>query len=52
MMLVFEDDADWDIVFRAQLPEFTVGSRFVLGDTRVTAESPYRVNWDLLWFGE
>ena len=51
-MLVFEDDADWDIGLRAQLLEFAKGARFVLGDIGATAEAPYGHDWDLLWIGE
>ena len=51
-MLVFEDDAEWDIGLRAQLLEFAKGARFVLGDTGATAGAPYGDDWDLLWIGE
>jgi hypothetical protein len=48
--LLFEDDADWDVMFKDQLYEFAKGARVVQG-VKGPQHSPYGDDWDLLWFG-
>ncbi|KAL8904847.1 MAG: hypothetical protein Q9207_003007 [Kuettlingeria erythrocarpa] len=50
--LIFEDDADWDVSFRAQLLNFATGSQWLLNTpSGTTPHSPYGDDWDLLWLG-
>ncbi|ETN44331.1 uncharacterized protein HMPREF1541_10511 [Cyphellophora europaea CBS 101466] len=53
--IVFEDDADWDVVLKQQLVQFARGSRYVSGteaDETFVPHSPYGEDWDLLWLGQ
>ncbi|KAL3420063.1 Procollagen galactosyltransferase 1 [Phlyctema vagabunda] len=49
--LLFEDDADWDIMLKEQLVEFARGTRYLQNSTGLTF-SPYGDNWDVLWVGQ
>ncbi|KAI4157457.1 MAG: hypothetical protein LQ342_008267 [Letrouitia transgressa] len=50
--LAFEDDADWDTSFRAQLLNYALGSQWLLRTPADTVpHSPYGNDWDLLWLG-
>ena len=48
-VLIFEDDADWDVLIKQQLVEFARGSRYILGTGH--KHSPYGDDWDILWLG-
>ncbi|RMD43310.1 hypothetical protein DV735_g1854, partial [Chaetothyriales sp. CBS 134920] len=51
-MLVFEDDADWDVSLKSQLVQFARGTRWILNTTSTTRpSSPYGLGWDFLWIG-
>jgi hypothetical protein len=51
-IMVFEDDADWDVAFKHQLVQLALGSRFLLNTPNDTAPiSPYGDGWDVLWIG-
>jgi len=52
--LIFEDDAEWDIMIRAQLAQFAVGARYIQGsdDSDIPElHSPYGDDWDALTLG-
>ncbi|PYH88277.1 LPS glycosyltransferase [Aspergillus ellipticus CBS 707.79] len=49
--LILEDDADWDINIKKQLPEFARGVRALTGNTDSSKNAPYGTNWDILWVG-
>ncbi|KAL9610295.1 MAG: hypothetical protein Q9167_004986 [Letrouitia subvulpina] len=50
--IAFEDDADWDTSFRAQLLNYALGSQWLLRTPADTVpHSPYGSDWDLLWLG-
>ena len=48
--LVIEDDADWDVLLKAQMTEFARGTRFIRNAT-LPMHSPYGDNWDLMTLG-
>lgn len=49
---MFEDDADWDVMIRAQLTEFARGTRFLQNvQNPATLDSPYGDDWDFLPIG-
>jgi len=48
--LVLEDDADWDVLIKAQMTEFARGTRH-LQKAQLPLHSPYGDNWDLLTVG-
>ncbi|KAB8228038.1 uncharacterized protein BDW43DRAFT_304175 [Aspergillus alliaceus] len=48
--LIFEDDADWDILLKDQLSGFAYGAQAIQGQTG-SAISPYGDAWDMLWLG-
>ena len=48
--LILEDDADWDVLLRAQMTEFARGVRHIQNAT-LPMHSPYGDNWDLLALG-
>jgi hypothetical protein len=48
--LVLEDDADWDILIKAQMTEVARGTRYLQNAT-LPLHSPYGDNWDLLTVG-
>lgn len=51
-VLIFEDDADWDVALKAQMRQFALGSRWLLNDTdSKVPHSPYGDGWDVLWIG-
>jgi len=47
---IMEDDADWDVTLRHQLPEIAKGMQYV-GKQSGTPHSPYGDGWDMLWIG-
>ena len=52
--LIFEDDADWDIMFKEQLYEFAKGAQAIQGVDKSPYNSPYSPygdDWDVLWIG-
>ena len=49
--LIFEDDADWDLVFKYQMLDVARGTRFLLNSTGPDTNSPYGDKWDILWVG-
>ncbi|KAJ9643832.1 hypothetical protein H2204_001977 [Knufia peltigerae] len=50
--LIFEDDADWDIGFRAQLKQLARGAKYLQKvDEDAVTRSPYGDSWDMLWLG-
>ncbi|RDW79934.1 hypothetical protein BP6252_04572 [Coleophoma cylindrospora] len=50
--LIMEDDVDWDIHLRSQLPEFARGIRSISNISLSTPQlSPYGDDWDVLWPG-
>ncbi|KAL3425304.1 glycosyltransferase family 25 protein [Phlyctema vagabunda] len=49
-VLIFEDDADWDVMFKSQLYEFAKGSQ-ILQERQRPHISPYGDDWDILWLG-
>ncbi|KAL9102206.1 MAG: hypothetical protein Q9187_009150 [Circinaria calcarea] len=48
--LILEDDADWDVALRTQLPPIASAVRNLTNAT-FSHSSPYGANWDLLWLG-
>jgi hypothetical protein len=50
--LLFEDDAEWDVMIRQQMIEFARGTHYLQGvqSTRGLF-SPYGDDWDMLWIG-
>lgn len=48
--LILEDDADWDVLVKAQMTEFARGTRH-LQDATLPLHSPYGDDWDLLAIG-
>ncbi|KAF2714386.1 glycosyltransferase family 25 protein [Pleomassaria siparia CBS 279.74] len=48
--LVMEDDADWDVLLKAQLTEVARGTRF-LQDVKGATHSPYGDNWNVISLG-
>jgi GR25 family glycosyltransferase involved in LPS biosynthesis len=51
-VLIFEDDADWDVALKAQMRQFALGSRWLLNNTDAKPpHSPYGDGWDVLWIG-
>ena len=51
-MMIFEDDADWDVAFKNQLVQFARGSRWLTDVPKGTIpDGPYGDDWDILWFG-
>ncbi|KAF2113971.1 hypothetical protein BDV96DRAFT_495107 [Lophiotrema nucula] len=48
--LILEDDADWDVLIRAQMTEVARGTRYVTNAT-LPLHSPYGDNWDILTVG-
>jgi hypothetical protein len=48
--LIFEDDADWDVMFKHQMYEFAKGAQAVQG-VAGSQHSPYGDEWDILWIG-
>jgi hypothetical protein len=48
--LIMEDDADWDIMIKAQMTEFARGTRHLQKSTRKTL-SPYGDGWDIMATG-
>ncbi len=53
--LIIEDDSDWDINLKAQLPPIAAGTQKLLQNASrpasYTPHSPYGDDWDLLWLG-
>ena len=50
--LVIEDDADWDVAFRSQLPYIALGAQSLQNTPNdTTPNSPYGDDWDLIQFG-
>lgn len=51
--LVIEDDSDWDVNLKSQLPPIAVGTRKLQHTSEGHKEphSPYGDDWDLLWLG-
>ncbi|ATZ56580.1 hypothetical protein BCIN_13g04170 [Botrytis cinerea B05.10] len=50
--LIMEDDVDWDIRLRTQLPEFAKGIRTLSRMPHSQRQhSPYGDDWDILWPG-
>ncbi|KAG2418495.1 hypothetical protein HFD88_001596 [Aspergillus terreus] len=49
--LILEDDADWDISIKHQLREFARGVRQLNGEEHAPKETPYGLDWDILWIG-
>ncbi|KAA8645811.1 uncharacterized protein ATNIH1004_007232 [Aspergillus tanneri] len=49
--LILEDDADWDVTLRQQLREFARGVRTLTNNRDAPKQTPYGVNWDILWVG-
>lgn len=51
-LLIFEDDADWDVAFKSQMVQFARGSRWLTGvNEGDIPDSPYGDDWDILWIG-
>jgi len=47
-----EDDADWDVMIRAQLTQFAYGARYIQQVADISAlHSPYGDDWDFLPIG-
>ena len=51
--LIFEDDADWDVNLKAQLPPIAAGTQKLLrtAEKMKKPHSPYGDGWDILWLG-
>lgn len=51
--LILEDDMDWDIRIKSQMPDFARGVRQFMNasDSQMT-HSPYGDGWDVLWVGK
>ncbi|KAI3328203.1 hypothetical protein F4824DRAFT_484378 [Ustulina deusta] len=47
--LIMEDDMDWDVRLKTQLPQIAEGARNLM-PSRKTPSSPYG-DWDVLWLG-
>ncbi|KAL2867469.1 uncharacterized protein BJX67DRAFT_78503 [Aspergillus lucknowensis] len=48
--LIVEDDVDWDVAVRRQMMNISVAVRNLTGAPE-TDQSPYGINWDVLWLG-
>lgn len=53
--LILEDDTDWDIGIRAQMPQIAEAVRNLTGDasnaTSIMPLPPFGTEWDILWLG-
>ena len=51
--LILEDDADWDVNLKAQLPPIAAGTQKLqhTAEKHKKPHSPYGDDWDLLWLG-
>ena len=51
--LIIEDDADWDVNIKSQLPPIAMGTQHLLNTSQKHNEphSPYGDGWDMLWLG-
>jgi hypothetical protein len=50
--LIMEDDIDWDIRLKSQMPQFAKGVRSITNISESAAQhSPYGDNWDVVWPG-
>lgn len=52
--LIFEDDADWDVMIKEQLYEFAKGTQALQNfdaPSYSPPSSPYGDDWDILWTG-
>jgi GR25 family glycosyltransferase involved in LPS biosynthesis len=53
-LMIFEDDADWDVALKSQLVQFARGSRYLTNTPSsddTIPNSPYGNDWDILWLG-
>lgn len=49
--MILEDDADWDVSLKPQLREFARGLHALKGNNKISKQTPYGTDWDLLWIG-
>ncbi|KAJ9668448.1 hypothetical protein H2201_001496 [Coniosporium apollinis] len=54
--LILEDDTDWDVEIRSQMPRIAEAVKSLTGYTADSAEGesalpPYGADWDVLWLG-